>query len=434
MGKKKLILIELNEINFNYVREYIKYDKLPNFKRLVDGNFIETTSEANYDELEPWIQWVSVHTGQELAEHKVFRLGDIVNSDLNQIFEKVESKGFSVGCISPMNAANKLTKPSYFIPDPWTKTKSDNSFWSTKLTEVIQQAVNDNAQSKVSLKSFFFLATGLLRFARFKNYLKYIKLVLSVRGQPWAKAMFLDLFLHDVHWTLLKGKKPDFSTLFLNAGAHIQHHYLFNATPLLEQVEVKNPEWYISSNADPLLDLLELYDDLIGEYLNCGYDLIIATGLTQVPFTHQKYYWRIKEHSNFLDKLKITYKSVAPRMTRDFLIEFSTEEDALKAEGILNDVVSVKDGIKLFDEIDNRQHSLFVTLTYPNQLGSEFVIRSQEHEFNIKNDLAFVAIKNGMHSQIGYLFTQGSFDKPLSNGVHVKAIHNLIDDYFAHRD
>lgn len=430
MSKKKLILIELNEINFNYVKDYIKYGKLSNFKKLVSDNLTETTSETNYEELEPWIQWVSAHTGQELSDHKVFRLGDIVNANLNQIFETVEAKGFTVGCISPMNAANKLKKPSYFIPDPWTKTESDGSFWSSKLTEVIQQVVNDNAQSKVSLKSFFFLAAGLLRFARLKNYLKYIKLVLSALKKPWTKAMFLDLFLHDIHLTLLKEKKPSFSTLFLNAGAHIQHHYLFNALPVSEQIELKNPEWYISSNADPLLDLLELYDGLIGEYLNCGYDLIIATGLTQIPFTYEKYYWRIKNHSSFLDKLNITYKSVAPRMTRDFLIEFATEEDALNAEGILKAIISVKDNIRIFEEIDNRQNSLFVTLTYPHELGSEFFIRSRDDEFNIINDLAFVAIKNGMHSPTGYLFTQGDFAKPVTSGAHVKVVYNLINDYF----
>lgn len=430
MSKKKLILLELNEINFEYVAEYVQSHQLPSFKKILEGNFSETKSESNYEELEPWIQWVSAHTGKSLAEHRVFRLGDIINSSEDQIFEKVESEGFSVGCISPMNASNNLKNPSYFIPDPWTKTKSDNSFWSTRLTEVIQQVVNDNAQSKVSFKSLLILGAGLFRFARFKNYFQYIKLVLSVVKKPWAKAMFLDLFLHDVHWTLLKKKKPSFSTLFLNAGAHIQHHYLFNAKPYDNKDKVSNPSWYISKKDDPLLDLLKLYDVILGDYFNCGYDLIIATGLTQIPFTHEKYYWRIKEHSRFLDKLNITYKAVYPRMTRDFLIEFSTEKEATEAERVLSEVISVSDGIKLFKEIDNRKFSLFVTLTYPHKLEDSFVIRSQNTEIDIKNDLAFVAIKNGMHSPKGYVFTHGSFDREFTNGEHVKDIYKLIDNYF----
>jgi hypothetical protein len=431
MNSKRLILIELNEINFDYVKDYIKNYNLPNFSKLLDGKLSETTSEKEYEELEPWVQWVSAHTGKKLAEHNVFRLGDVVNSDVDQIFERVEAKGYSVGCISPMNASNKLLKPSYFIPDPWTMTKSDNSFWSRKLTEVIQQVVNDNAQSKVSIKNLFLLLAGILRFARFKNYPRYLKLAFSVLKKPWSKAMFLDLFLHDVHLTLLKKKKPNFSTLFINAGAHIQHHYLFNAKPYKNRDKIKNPDWYISPNDDPLLDLLKLYDNIIGEYLTSDYDVIIATGLTQLPFTHEKYYWRIKNHSDFLNKLNIKFKSVAPRMTRDFLIEFSSEEDALIAEKQLSNVKSVVDGICLFNDIDNRKTSLFVTLTYPNKLNKIFEISNEEQKLDIKSDLAFVAIKNGMHSPKGYLYLKGSFNDDLLKETHVKVIYNLIDDYFS---
>jgi len=430
MNSKRLILIELNEINFDYVKEYIKSNNLENFKAVIENGVVETTSEKEYEELEPWVQWVSAHTGKELAEHNIFRLGDVVNSDVDQVFEKVEAKGYKVGCISPMNASNKLVNPSYFIPDPWTLTKSDNSFWSKKLTEVIQQVVNDNAQSKVSLKSLFLLLAGILRFARFKNYLRYLKLALSVFKKPWSKAMFLDLFLHDVHWTLLKKIKPNFSTLFINAGAHIQHHYLFNAKPYDNRDKVKNPDWYISPNEDPLLDLLKLYDNIIGEYLASDYDVIIATGLTQIPFTHEKYYWRIKNHSEFLSKLNINFKSVAPRMTRDFLIEFSSEQDALIAEQLLSKMKSVSDDVFLFEEIDNRKTSLFVTLTYPNKLNNAFVVSSEGNKFDIKDDLAFVAIKNGMHSPKGYLYLKGDFNQELLQETHVKVIHNLIDDYF----
>ena len=31
-----------------------------------------------------------------------------------QIFEMIEKKGYSVGCISPMNTINNLKKPAYF--------------------------------------------------------------------------------------------------------------------------------------------------------------------------------------------------------------------------------------------------------------------------------------------------------------------------------
>ena len=90
MNKKKLIFIELNELNFDIVKKYVNSEKLNNLKKIIEGNFIETESEFEYKLIEPWIQWVTIHTGLTANEHKVFRLGDIVKKDLPQIFEEIE--------------------------------------------------------------------------------------------------------------------------------------------------------------------------------------------------------------------------------------------------------------------------------------------------------------------------------------------------------
>ena len=59
--------------------------------------------ENNYRLLEPWVQWVTVYTGKTFNEHKVFRLGDIVNNPkLSQLFEELETKEVSVGAVSPL--------------------------------------------------------------------------------------------------------------------------------------------------------------------------------------------------------------------------------------------------------------------------------------------------------------------------------------------
>ena len=114
---KKLVLIELNEINFDVVQKYLEGNDLPNWKKIFADGFIETGSEKEYDLLEPWIQWPSVHTGLTAKQHGLFRLGDVVGSKTPQIFELLESNGISVGCVSPMNAENNLKNAAYFIPD-----------------------------------------------------------------------------------------------------------------------------------------------------------------------------------------------------------------------------------------------------------------------------------------------------------------------------
>jgi len=113
---------------------------------------------------------VSVHTGLCLSEHKVYRLGDIVKSQATQIFELLEVAGKKIGAISPFNATNKLKNPRYFIPDPWTNTESDKSILSKRISEAIKQAVNDNANSKITAESYFWLVIGFVLSARVKNF------------------------------------------------------------------------------------------------------------------------------------------------------------------------------------------------------------------------------------------------------------------------
>ena len=88
---KPLILISLNEINFDIVRSYCDGADYPNLSRVAQ-HAVSTSSEEAYEQLEPWIQWVSVYTGKTAAEHGVFRLGDSVASQSPQIFEVLEQK------------------------------------------------------------------------------------------------------------------------------------------------------------------------------------------------------------------------------------------------------------------------------------------------------------------------------------------------------
>ena len=92
---ERLIFVELNEINLDAVDLYLKRGhELNGFKKILDNGLITTRSEKEYENLEPWIQWVSVHTGKKFSEHQVFRLGDFINSSQRQFFEKVRRRLF----------------------------------------------------------------------------------------------------------------------------------------------------------------------------------------------------------------------------------------------------------------------------------------------------------------------------------------------------
>lgn len=270
-----------------------------------------------------------------------------------------------------------------------------------------------------------------LKFARLINYRKFFALALGSKGKPWRKALFLDLFLHDFHIKRLNQYKSEFSTIFFNAGAHIQHHYFFNFQALQSSKGQTNPQWYVSSEFDPVAEMLEIYDRIIMDYLSIDVELILATGLSQCPFDRLKLYYRIKNHEKFLRMLNIFPTKVQPRMTRDFLIEFSTDEDARIAERKLRSICVDSSAVPLFGELDNRGKSLFVTLTYPNEVTNETVVIVGEDSFPLKPYVAFVAIKNGMHQSKGFaFFSDGVSQYAPEHGAHVQKLHDTVLDYF----
>lgn len=427
MSKHKTILLGLNELNFDYIKFYIDQGLLHNFKKLFEVQPpIETVSENDYKLLEPWVQWVTVYTGKVFEEHKVFRLGDIVNHPkLSQIFEELENDGLSVAAVSPFNADNRLIASPFFIPDPWTKTRPSGSRIVKALYQAVHQSVNDNAKEKLNIKSMMALGLGFLLYVPISRWLHYVQTVLS-SNKPGAKAVILDSLLADVHLALWKKYKPDFSNLFLNSGAHIQHHYLFNSEAY--NGNIKNPETYCPERYDPIIQILSEYDKQLGNLLKLkNVKLIVATGLHQQPHEHLTFYWRLKEHVRFAETIGIeNFTNILPRMSRDFLVTFNSELDATNGERLLSSFYASLDDHRIF-AVDNRGTSLFVELIYPNDITTDASIYSKVSNVKLErfeSFLAFVAIKNGEHNGIGYL--TANFDLKLEKQINLTELKSII--------
>ena len=309
MNNHKIIFLSLNELNFDYLKKYLETEKLENFKKIIN-EFKITTSEKEYQNLEPWIQWPTIYMGKTAEEHSVFRLGDIINHNHKTIFNDLEDLGFNIGVVSSMNLENNLNQPAYFIPDPWTETKSDNNFWSKLIHSTISKFVKKNSSFKINLFDLFSFTLIFLKFAKLRNYLIYFNFIFTGFKYKWRQALFLDLLLNDIHLNYFKDKKPHFSNVFFNGVAHIQHHFFFNSKAT-ENNQLKNPEWYVQKNKDPLREALIIYDRILGDYLKYSdIKLIIATGLTQIPYDTLKFYYKIEKHDEFFSKLNIDYVKI----------------------------------------------------------------------------------------------------------------------------
>ena len=402
MSKKldSVILIQLNEINFDFLnRQFLKKHPFPGFKKLMAEFDMQIThAENKYELLEPWIQWVSVYSGKKFEEHRVFHLGDTEQiSSENWLLDKIEKTGLSIGCISPMNMPNRLKNPKFYIPDPWIKSNVSGGNFCKRVYEMLVQVVGDNSIGSISKKSFFTIIEVIFKTFRPSDFFYFLKICFKSYNRKWYKALVLDYLIFRLHNTLNKNSHPKFSTVFFNAGAHIQHHYY-------RWRDDKSK----SEKRDPLLDMFQFYDKLLLEYIQKtseNHGLIIATGLSQEPFLKTQFYYRLKNHDKFLRKIGLIFEKVYPRMTRDFEIEFSSIKDNHKAQKLLKKCKVFNQDLALFGEFDNRVNRLFVTLTYPKEITEETrVILPNGTCMKLNAEVVFVAKKNGMHCSKGYAY------------------------------
>lgn len=428
---QKLILLELNEINFEYVKRYAVQGRLPGFKKLLEKSpLIETSSEREIYEFEPWIQWMSIHTGKTLSQHHVFRLGDVVDYNEMQIWEYLErTYGLKVGAVSPMNADNRCAAAAFFLPDPWTGARVSGNWFLRRISAAVANAVNQNATGRVKLSSYLFLLAGMLRYSFPRRRWALFDQIFKSLRTSYQRAILLDNFLTDIFCTLWQDSRPDFATLFLNGCAHLQHHYLFNS-PHYDGPH-KNPDWYMQKGRDPVLNGFRAYDKILQDVMDLpgAPRVIIATGLHQTPVEQPVYYWRLKDHSDFLNRIGIDHIGVRARMSRDFLVLCQDEDQAAKAELILKQCMDKK-GESIFGDIDNRGTSVFASLVYPHDIRENFVLQAGKRKISdFETCVGFVALKNAEHNGQGYIIDSAN-KIPAGKSLPVTEIFALVEDHF----
>jgi hypothetical protein len=188
----------------------------------------------------------------------------------------------------------------------------------------------------------------------------------------------------------------------------------------------------VAESDDPVLDVLAVYDTIVGEYFaRSDTELLLVTGLSQTPFDEVQFYYRLQHHEVFLKNVGIKFSAVHPRMTRDFLVEFNTVDDAHKAKIILESIKIEGSLLPLFGEIENRGDSLFVTLTYPREISLKTEYITTEGTRKLMPEVSFVAIKNGMHDAKGFAFYTSGLSKYMPTDMsHVSKIGSAILNYF----
>ncbi len=99
--KTRVILLEFNELTPILMDRFIAEGRLPNFERFRRESEVFTTEAAESPPfLEPWIQWVTVHTGLDYSDHQVVRLNEGHKPQTKRIWDVLSAVGSLPGFVA----------------------------------------------------------------------------------------------------------------------------------------------------------------------------------------------------------------------------------------------------------------------------------------------------------------------------------------------
>lgn len=419
-----LMVLEFNEVNRQVLERMVARGELPNFAKLMSSHgVVETIANEEYEKLEPWIQWVTAHTGKTQAQHGAFNLSDVEHTKLVQIWDVLEQRGIPCGVVSPMNARRGALKKGFFIPDPWSTSKESYPEVAAGMYQFLAERVQSHnvtleaGSSKlgfalsclklgVSLSAMGRLATG------------YLQSRLDKRNK-WKLASELDRFLFELTLTLKRKFKTEYTSVFMNSVAHYQHHYWTSHEsnywkerfPALFKQRNPVSERNLQPGDDPIAFGMKAFDAIVGRAIDAvGADsVMIVTGLSQIPFEgYDKgagfYLYRPIDHQRLFSALGVEIDRIAPLMSRDAMLYF--KDEGQRAEAFAKLTAFQVNGQNLFlctEESDNR---VFCKVIYSFDADEKAVVEGPgltPGAVKFHDHLLLITFKTGHHSPAGLL-------------------------------
>lgn len=347
MTGERVILLEFNEICPQLLDKFMSEGSLPNFRRFYDNSDIYVTQADITDtsELEPWIQWYSIHTGLDHKEHGVFSLTDGPRASHEDIWRVLLRHGKKVGNCGSMNSKGFNAPGSFFLPDPWCTSEpaspSELGIFHKSIARQVQEYTNKGANVLSTGELIRFLTFLLLHGLRSKtvsrilHQLIYEKLIDG--NIAWKRAVLLDKLQFDVFRFYTNKLRPDFATFFINSTAHYQHTYWRHMFP--ESFATKPSASEIAQYKNAILFGYQEMDKLLFDVFRLARDgtkLILASALSQKAFLKRdesggQHFYRLRNVDSLLQTLGISHESVLPVMTHQYVVTFKDQSNADEA-------------------------------------------------------------------------------------------------------
>ena len=437
MSNKKLIAINLNEFNLEFLNYGAKKFNSKHIKKFLKLKKIQTFSkDLKQDKnLDPWVQSISINTGIRSNKHKIFNLGEKIPGKLTQIWDKLSNKKNNCAVWGTMNTSFKDNEHiKIFLPDPWNyqnKVKPQE----LKNLYLLPREYAQNYTNFNLFKNFFKIFKLLIYLIRkliFSNLIFLIPVSLNLVLKKKTK-IFLFFFLFDlislkIFEKLSRNYDLNFSLIFLNSLAHFQHN----------NWDEKLSHKYYFYFTDQMLKIIF--------NISKGYDsLIIYNGFSQKKIMPE-YMIRPKKPDEFLREIGIRFKSFHSNMTNGAIVSFNSNFNFKNAVNILKTYNIY--GFKVFEFKKIKKKELFIRVKIRSKKNLSFLntnfqnfeslIFYEDKDKILKKDINFkidefinsmVFIKStSRHTSNGELFYKGL--KIKKNKAENIKIFNFISNYF----
>lgn len=358
---RRVLMLELNELCPSLIERFMAEGALPNFARL-HGESVAYVTDAGEPQglLNPWIQWVTAHTGVGFEEHRVFKLGEGADLGVPTVADVVGDVGGTVWLCGPMNVVPTKPVRGRWLPDPWNPDESAGLSDMAPFMGFVRANVQEHTNSSHHLgggayvRFLAFMARHGLSPSTARSVIRQLVGERTGRSQRWRRAALLDRFQWDMFRHYWEREEPQFATYFSNTTAHYQHLYWRYMEP--EAFELKPTRAEVARYGDAIRCGYVEMDRLVGDALDlvdANTTLVFCSAISQQPYVLKdeeggSRFYRPHDIAWLVEQLGITdVRKVAPVMSAQFHLLFSDEASAERAASVLE--AATVDGAPAFD-------------------------------------------------------------------------------------
>ena len=230
-----MLVIELNEFDPDYLKKEANKLNLKNILFFLNfkHSYTYTKEEKEHYGLDPWVQWVSIHSGQPFSEHKICRLGQTKIQKNAQIWNRLSGINSSTwGVWGVMNAPCGGPKGrNFFVPDPWS---FDEEAYPSEINDFLKlpKFIAKNYLSPIKkellysgLNTIGFMLKNMGYGINRKLIHQLIKAIFTTGINIHSLTTLMDYVSCLYFLKYSKSYDNDFKIIFLNHIAHLQHHF-----------------------------------------------------------------------------------------------------------------------------------------------------------------------------------------------------------------